>query len=66
MRSFLPDISGSVVLDISCGFGKNCKFYAEAGASRVVGIDISSKMITLARETHADDVVVRGIRQGMN
>jgi len=53
MHALLPDLSGKAVLDMGCGFGYNCKSFADAGATSVVGIDISQKMVYAARELNA-------------
>ncbi|MDP5272909.1 class I SAM-dependent methyltransferase [Chengkuizengella axinellae] len=53
-RSLLPDLQDKVILDIGCGFGESSKWYAENGAKKVVGIDISQKMIHKAKEINAD------------
>lgn len=44
--SYLP--SHSLVLDLGCGPGRDAKYFVEQG-HRVVGVDISSQMIDLAR-----------------
>lgn len=56
MRHFLPDVRGKKVLDIGCGFGKNCKDFIERGALRVLGIDSSMRILEIARreEQHRD------------
>lgn len=40
------------ILEVGCGFGRNIKFLIENGIKpdSITGIDVSSKMITLARE----------------
>jgi len=45
---FVGDLSNLTVLDAGCGEGHNTRKLAEQGA-RVVGVDISTKMIELAR-----------------
>ena len=52
--SLLPDLNGSDVLDLGCGFGEHCKGFIERGAAKVVGIDISEKMLEVARTENAD------------
>ncbi len=54
LLSLLPDLKGKRVLDLGCGFGEHCKEYIDKGASRVVGVDISEKMLQVAREENSD------------
>ena len=51
MQSMLPELNGARVLDLGCGYGWFCRFARENGAARVLGIDVSEKMLTRARET---------------
>ncbi len=50
MHRLLPDIKGKRVLDIGCGAGGNCLDFVNRGAESVTGIDLSEKMLELARE----------------
>jgi SAM-dependent methyltransferase len=50
--AFLPPLMGLDVVDLGCGEGRNTRLIAERGA-RVVGIDLSSKMIVAARAEEA-------------
>ena len=43
--------SGKSVLDIACGTGVMIDYYIERNVSKVTGVDISSKMIEIARNT---------------
>lgn len=54
LMSLLPNLEGKRILDLGCGFGEHCKMFVEEGAQRVVGIDISEKMLSVAREENAD------------
>jgi ubiquinone/menaquinone biosynthesis C-methylase UbiE len=47
--AFIGDIKGKRVLDVGCGEGRNTRNFAKMGA-RVVGADVSAKMIHLAQE----------------
>ncbi len=44
----LPDVAGADVLDIGCGDGTQARRLASLGARRVLGIDPSARMLTLA------------------
>ena len=46
--SMLPDLKNKRVLDLGCGFGEHCKRFFDCGAKKVVGIDISEKMLEVA------------------
>jgi SAM-dependent methyltransferase len=50
-RALLPDLHDKRVLDLGCGFGWHCRYVHERGATKVVGIDISEKMLERARTT---------------
>lgn len=52
--SLLPNLSGKRILDLGCGFGEHCVEYVKKGASKVVGIDISEKMIEVAQKENGD------------
>ena len=54
LTSMLPDLKGKRILDLGCGFGEHCMEYVKKGAVRVVGVDISEKMLKVAREENAD------------
>ncbi|CQR57160.1 class I SAM-dependent methyltransferase [Paenibacillus riograndensis] len=48
-RSLLPDLHGTRVLDLGCGFGWHCRYAREQQAESVVGIDLSENMLERAR-----------------
>jgi len=48
MAEMLPDLAGKTVLDLGCGCGKNCIDFVQRGARKVVGLDISEKMLEVA------------------
>lgn len=50
MSALLPDLREKSVLDLGCGYGYNCTDFIRRGAKRVVGIDISEKMLSIAKE----------------
>lgn len=53
LQKLLPDFQGKTVLDLGCGYGWHCVYAAEHGAARVTGVDLSEKMLEVARgKTH--------------
>lgn len=54
MAKMLPDLTGKTVLDLGCGYGHNCIDFVNRGAMRVVGVDISKKMLEVAKNESAD------------
>ena len=50
LEKLLPGFKGKRVLDLGCGYGWHCVYAMENGASSVVGVDISSKMLEVAKE----------------
>ena len=57
MRKLIPDLSGKSVLDLGCGYGHNCIDFVRSGAEKVVGIDISEKMLEIARNESAHEKI---------
>jgi SAM-dependent methyltransferase len=55
LRALLPPLAGARVLDLGCGYGWFCRWAREQGAERVLGIDMSEKMLQRARADTADD-----------
>lgn len=56
--SMMPDLKGKRVLDLGCGFGEHCKLFVDYGAENVVGVDISSKMLEIAKRENSDPKIV--------
>ncbi|MCD8080306.1 MAG: class I SAM-dependent methyltransferase [Bacteroides sp.] len=52
LQKLLPDFRGKRVLDLGCGFGWHCRYAVEQGALSVTGIDLSEKMLEVARTRH--------------
>lgn len=57
IHKLLPDIRGKSVLDLGCGCGHNCIEFAKMGASEVVGVDISKKMLDVAMAESSGDTI---------
>jgi len=49
LRALLPALSVKRVLDLGCGFGWFCRWAHAQGAVRVVGVDVSQRMLERAR-----------------
>lgn len=50
LQAMLPDFQGKRVLDLGCGYGWHCRYAVEHGATSVLGVDISNKMLEVAQE----------------
>lgn len=53
LRKILPAFQGKSVLDLGCGYGWHCRYAAEHNAAKVLGTDISEKMLSTARRINA-------------
>ena len=49
LKKLFPNLEGKSVLDLGCGYGWHSRYCVQKGASQVLGIDASSKMINEAR-----------------
>ncbi|VEA67342.1 Malonyl-CoA O-methyltransferase BioC [Serratia plymuthica] len=54
IHSILPDLHGKKVVDLGCGYGWFCRNAREQGAASVLGLDLSEKMLSKAREMTQD------------
>jgi SAM-dependent methyltransferase len=50
LQKMLPDLLGKRILDLGCGFGWHCRYAVEHGATSVLGIDLSEKMLDEAKK----------------
>ena len=57
LKNMLPDFKNKKVLDLGAGFGWHCIYAVENGASTVTGIDISEKMIEVAKEKNSSPLI---------
>lgn len=48
LQGMLPELQGRSVLDLGCGYGWHCLYARDQGASDIIGIDISEKMLEKA------------------
>ena len=51
--SLLPPLESKTVIDLGCGYGEHCMEYIRRGAAKVVGIDISEKMLAVAKSENS-------------
>jgi SAM-dependent methyltransferase len=56
LERMLPDFEGKRVLDLGCGFGWHCQYAIEHGAASVVGVDLSERMLAVAREKTSENI----------
>ena len=49
LKKMMPNFKDKRVLDLGCGFGWHCRYAVENGAKSVIGIDISQKMLSEAK-----------------
>lgn len=49
LMALLPDVDGRRVLDLGCGAGQLARHLATRGAVDVIGVDLSERMLELAR-----------------
>jgi 2-polyprenyl-3-methyl-5-hydroxy-6-metoxy-1,4-benzoquinol methylase len=54
IMSVLPDLKALSILDLGSGFGDFCRFARKQGAARVVGVEISKRMIAEAENRTND------------
>lgn len=57
LKPLFPSLDGKTVLDLGCGYGWHCKFSEEQGATRILGIDLSKKMIEEAKKRNKGEKI---------
>ena len=55
MQKLLPDFCDKKVLDLGCGYGWYCQYAIEHQAQYVLGIDISKRMLEIAKQKHSHE-----------
>jgi len=60
LQSLFPPLEGKTVLDLGCGYGWHSKYAAEHGASSILSLDLSKRMIEEAKKRNcAANIVYR-------
>lgn len=54
LQPLFPDLKGKKVLDLGCGYGWHCRYAVQMGASEVLGLDSSQRMIEKASSENPD------------
>ncbi len=57
LKRLFPPVKNKSVLDLGCGYGWHCKFARERGAAKVLGIDLSRRMIEKAKSINSADKI---------
>lgn len=57
LQKILPDFEHKRVLDLGCGYGWHCLYAANQGASSVLGVDISEKMLAVAGDKNKHEKI---------
>ncbi len=58
LLKMLPEMEGRRVIDLGCGYGWFCRSAREQGASKVLGLDVSQKMLAKAEELTTDNAII--------
>ncbi|EPD8246872.1 TPA: class I SAM-dependent methyltransferase [Yersinia enterocolitica] len=54
----LPPLSGRKVIDLGCGYGWFCRYARLQGATEVLGLDVSEKMLNRAKEMTSENNIL--------
>jgi SAM-dependent methyltransferase len=58
LRGMLPPLEGRRVVDLGCGYGWFCRWAREEGAARLLGVDVSQRMLARARAMTPDPAIL--------
>ncbi|CNJ59845.1 Methyl transferase [Yersinia aldovae ATCC 35236] len=58
IRKMLPCLTGRKVVDLGCGYGWFCRYASKQGASETLGLDISERMLSRAKELTSDESII--------
>lgn len=62
LEQMMPDFKGKRVLDLGCGYGWHCLYAAEHGATKIVGVDNSYKMIDEAKSKTDSPIITYEVK----
>lgn len=51
LKDLIGNVENKTILDLGCGIGEFSRYFAENGAKKVVGIDISKSFLNMQRKT---------------
>lgn len=54
MYALLPNLEGKRVLSLGCGSGEDSSYLASKGVAHSLGIDISTELIAIAKDSHPE------------
>lgn len=57
LKHLFDDLTNKEVLDLGCGYGWHCKYAVEQGATYVLGLDISHRMLQEAKLRNSDSKI---------
>lgn len=58
LKPMLPDFTGKTVLDLGCGYGWHDRYAIDNGARSVIGVDMSEKMLAMAKSKTKTDKIM--------
>ena len=56
-QKMMPDFTDKEVLDLGCGYGWHCAYGVQKGAAKVLGIDLSEKMLSQAEKINRHEKI---------
>jgi len=57
IKNLLPDMQDLSVVDLGCGYGWFCRWARENGAAKVLGLDVSARMLAQADSLTSDPAI---------
>lgn len=57
LQKMMPSFEDKTVLDLGCGYGWHCDYAAKHHAKKVIGVDISHRMLETAKQKNAHECI---------